>query len=338
MGSFKNYSLLVFVLFFISCNTNNSHNTKLQFYHWKADASLSNKEKEALNTVDSTKVFIHYFDVVVSDNIARPVAVLQNMDTVFQNKKVVPVVFIRNSVFKNDNVSVNQLVIKIKKLVQQIHNKFLGENTDEIQIDCDWSGTTKEKYFQFLEVLQQQLKTSVTIRLHQIKYKDKTGVPPVNYGVLMLYNVGDLSDFKQNSILKNTTVKQYINNNTNYPLSLDVALPMFSQVVVKNNEGRLRLINRAVTSDFDKDTVHFDKISTNLYKVKEKFLYRGQYLYKDFLLKIEKSEPEETLKSYQVITKSKLEIKNIILYHLDEEELAIHNYKELISRLQQEKE
>ncbi|TCI90019.1 hypothetical protein [Tenacibaculum sp. M341] len=338
MGSFKNYSLLVFVLFFISCNTNNSHNTKFQFYHWKANATLSNKEKEALNTVDNTKIFIHYFDVVVSDDIARPVAVLQNMDTVFQNKKVVPVVFIRNSVFKNDNVSVDQLVVKIKKLVQQIHHKYLGENTDEIQIDCDWSGSTKEKYFQFLEVLEQQVKTSVTIRLHQIKYKDKTGVPPVNYGVLMLYNVGDLSDFKQNSILKNTTVKQYVNNSTNYPLSLDVALPMFSQVVVKNNEGRLRLINRAVTSDFDKDTVHFDKISTNLYKVKEKLLYRGQYLYKDFLLKIEKSELEETLKSYQVITKSKLEIKNIILYHLDEEELGIHNYQELISRLQQEKE
>ncbi len=331
--NYKLINLLIIVSIFFSCKKEENKKTKIHFYHWKVDATLTKKEKEALTITDKEKTFIHYFDVVQTENVAHPVAVIQNIDEFFKNKEVVPVVFIRNSVFQNKEISIEKIAEKTEKLVQQIHQQYFNKNTQEIQIDCDWSGTTKEKYFQFLNLLNQKLTTSATIRLHQIKYAEKTGVPPVDYGVLMLYNVSDLSNFKENSILNNTVVKQYIDKKSSYPLTLDVALPLFSQIVVKNKEGSLRLINHAVVNDLEKDTIHFKKMHENIYKVKEKTLYRGHYLYKDFLLKVEKSDEREVVKSYEMIKKSNLKTRNIVLYHLDETELQEHTFEKFIHAL-----
>ncbi len=329
----KLISLVIIIIVFFSCEKEHKEKAKIQFYHWKIDATLTNKEKEALEVTDKEKTFIHYFDIVLTENTSHPVAVIQNIDEAFKKRTIIPVVFIRNTVFKNKEISIEKLVEKTEKLVQQIHHRYFNKNAKEIQIDCDWSGTTKEKYFQFLELLNRKVKTSATIRLHQIKYRKNTGVPPVDYGVLMLYNVGDLSDFKENSILNHKVVKQYIHKEAKYPLTLDVALPLFSQVVIKNKEKRIRLINRVIVDDFEKDTLHFKKISTNIYKVIKKKLYKGQYLYKDFLLKLEKSNLEEIIKSNEIVKNSKLNIRNTILYHLDEIELQENKFKELIHKL-----
>jgi len=77
---------------------------------------------------------------------------------------------------------------------------------------------------QKLNILKKDFNVTATIRLHQIKFKDKTGIPPVDQGVLMAYNIGELKNNKQNSILEANIVKQYINKNTEYPLKLKLAL------------------------------------------------------------------------------------------------------------------
>lgn len=47
------------------------------------------------------------------------------------------------------------------------------ENVKEIQIDCDWTASTQEAYFEFLHYLKEkakdkQIQLSATIRLHQL--------------------------------------------------------------------------------------------------------------------------------------------------------------------------
>ena len=61
------------------------------------------------------------------------------------------------------------------------------DNKNSIQIDCDSTISTKEKYFNLLVFLSDYIDcVSATIRLHQINYFRVTGVQTVNRGVLMI--------------------------------------------------------------------------------------------------------------------------------------------------------
>jgi len=340
----KKYLYKVFkYLFFFSlllnlyaCNSK-ADRKKANFYHWKINAELEDNEKKAIETAQSDKVFLHYFDVVQDDDYQKPVAVVRKVGAVLKTKEIIPVIFIENSIFKSSTESKysreNRLVKKIIGLTKQIHQHHFHKFPTEIQIDCDWTQTTKKNYFEFLSALKKRIKVSTTIRLHQIKYPDKTGVPPVDYGTLMLYNVGDLQNENQNSILSQSIVSQYISYNTKYPLNLDVALPIFSQAVITNNRGTLKLVNQANFDMIKNDSEHFEKETETVYKVKKKILYKGQYLYEGFKLKIEESNIEEIVKSYEIIKNSSLTINDVILYHLDEETLSEFKLQELLEKL-----
>ena len=151
--------------------------------------------------------------------------------------------FITNATLKNlPETSIEQLADNITSKIKRML-KSLGEvHVKEIQIDCDWTGSTRVKYFTLLKHITLKVKTrsanfnlreditiSATLRLHQIKYHKKTGVPPVARGMLMFYNMGSPTQIDmQNSILNLDIAKQYIENLESYPLPLDVALPIFS--------------------------------------------------------------------------------------------------------------
>jgi hypothetical protein len=105
----------------------------------------------------------------------------------------------------------------------------------QVQFDCDWTESTREKYFAFLEesvrLFDQQLVSS-TVRLYQYKYPDKAGVPPVKRGMLMCYNAGNIKDPEtKNSIFDVKEVKSYLEG-SDYDLPLDYALPTFEWAVL----------------------------------------------------------------------------------------------------------
>lgn len=120
---------------------------------------------------------------------------------------------------------------KTAGLIRQLCQKFKIEPT-EIQIDCDWTKETKETYFNLLKELQRPSffrgkKVSCTIRLHQVKYLISSGTPPVNQGLLMVYNMGNLSKYGgQNSIFDLKEARDYRENLAQYPIPLDIALPL----------------------------------------------------------------------------------------------------------------
>jgi len=187
--------LFIFSILFFSCKKNPPQITP-SFYHWQTEFQLADSEKTYLQNFPIQKLYVKFFDVDWhSSGEPLPQAEVIWKEPIAENIEIIPTVFITNRSLKNYPLEKmedlgDHILSKILEIVPVENRKF-----SEIQIDCDWSGTTKEKYFRLLSFLRnklapQNINLSATIRLHQIKFFKKTGVPPVDKGMLMFYNVG----------------------------------------------------------------------------------------------------------------------------------------------------
>lgn len=318
---------------FYSCSQNKSKSS-YSFYHWKSKAlmtpDLENKIGNNLN-----QVYLHYFDIDLPSkddyyNFIKPKYVLREVDDWYKEKEIIPVVYITNrALLKTQNIE--SLANKIHLLVNEISTHHFGNNLKDLQIDCDWTKQSKTKYFQLLTLLKEHYNLSATIRLHQVKYPKETGIPPVDKGALMLYNIGKLSSMDENSILNTKTVQAYINNTSSYPLDLDLALPLFSQTVIKNRFGKVKLINHIPESLTD--TNSFSLVKDNLYIPKKDTLYHGFFISPDYQLKTEFVSSQVLLESIQILKNSKLNLQSTIFYHLDEKHIENYNLSQITSAL-----
>ena len=156
--------------------------------------------------------------------------------------QIIPVVFITNQTMKNiPKITIDYLA---KAILSRI-SKLSPHPYHEIQIDCDWTLSTKQKYFSLLKILQKyNLHLSATIRLHQVKFYEKTGIPPVERGILMCYNMSDWRNpITINSIYSPKLLSLYTEQIGEYPLPLDVVMPIFHWTVVFRNDRFLYFIN-----------------------------------------------------------------------------------------------
>jgi len=330
------FSFLILVMIGACRKENSSKN--ISFYHWKSKAIYSKSFENAINTSRTNKIYLHYFDVNTvpnpnsNDDEIFPTYVLKSVSKEYQNFKIIPVVYIINKVFKTKDLDIKELSDRIQKLINQITEKYFDEKIKQIQIDCDWTESTRGSYFELLKQLQNYFEIDVTIRLHQIKYKKRTGIPPVKEGTLMLYNIGDLKNKQQNSTLESSIVKQYISSKTDYPLPLNIALPLFSQTVITNNDNKIKIIKNTERNILESDH-HFKKIDDLNFIVVKDTLYKGFFLLKGYNLKLEEMDETVIITSYKLIKESQLNINDIIFYHLDKKSLSNINLKELIEKL-----
>ncbi|MCW3787817.1 hypothetical protein [Plebeiibacterium sediminum] len=326
--------LFIYTTMLMSCTS--SAPEKVSFYHWKSKAK-DVFTKDGLKPQSIHKIYMHYFDVDQLNTLNHwedgiyPVYPLTYVDEVYKSCDIVPVVFIVNKVLKDTDAK--KLAKKIQKLVDEISLHHFGKIIHSLQIDCDWSSSTRYKYFELLNLLKKDYQLSCTIRLHQVKYQSKTGLPPVDKGVLMLYNVGDLSDFSANSILTEGIVSQYVNEDTDYPIPLDLALPLFSQTVLKNKNGEIKLIKGTDIQLFNQDQNHFKRESGHVYSVVRDTLYKGFYLSVEDQIKLEMSDADVVKKSYQIIKNSKINIDEVIFYHLDMALIQQNAFNDIIKNL-----
>ncbi len=234
------YILVLFsILFFASCKEKaGTLIDEKSFYYWQTVYNPDSLEMSLLQTNNIKKLYIRYFDVdVVNDNTIIPSAPIQFIEN--PDVEVIPVVFITNrSISALQDANIEELAANIVKKINSIH--ISNTPIHEIQIDCDWSKSTRKRYFDLLHSIKSQLfdntTLSVTIRLHQIKFPDITGIPPVDRGVLMVYNVSDISNFDtNNSIFDSKVITKYTDKLSEYPLHLDVAFPIFRQEVMFRN-------------------------------------------------------------------------------------------------------
>ena len=135
--------------------------------------------------------------------------------------------------------STDKKLIDVTPIVAQ-RKLLLQKNITDLLIDCDWSEKSRDNYFYLLKKIKANFpnyKIETTIRLWQYKYLSKCGVPPVDSGLLMCYNMTNPEDRKtENSIGTSNDLKKYITHDK-YKLKLNIALPLYSwSLVFRGNQ------------------------------------------------------------------------------------------------------
>ena len=281
------------------CRDDKARTVKTAFYHWQTDFDLSDFEKDFIRKTKSEKFYVKFFDVDWNGKEAVPLASLNIKNKERVGQEIVPTIFITNRTFKHlTEEGIIDLAKKITEKVKQAFDGFGDVELREIQFDCDWSESTRAAYFSFLEsmnesILEEGIKLSATIRLHQIKFFEKTGVPPVSRGMLMFYNTGELRDFEtENSILDLKTAEKYLVNFEEYPIPLDLALPLFRWGVLFREGKMIRLLNGLSETDL-RDTTVFHQTAKERFSVNENTYLTGHYLYKKDKIRLEQITPSK---------------------------------------------
>lgn len=156
--------------------------------------------------------------------------------------QIIPVIYIDNDALSDcDPVQIPEMARKTWAKVKRMHDRNCSTPLKEIQFDCDWNESTKESFFSFIEhfrTYSENIRISSTIRLYQYKYPEKTGIPPVDAGVLMYYNMSDIRELEvPNYILNPDEGEKYLQHVSTYPLQMDVALPIYKQGVEYYPDG-----------------------------------------------------------------------------------------------------
>lgn len=323
---------LFFLLLLCACN---SEERKVQrsFYYWKTVFRLRPNEARTLQRLSVQNLYVKLFDVDWDEatRSAKPVAKSIFKESPPKDLRITPVVFITQEPLQRLNENgVDSLAKNMDGLLSSVAGANDLKLSNEVQLDCDWTEATKEIYFYLLLQLRRQpfFKNkilSATIRLHQLKFMSQTGVPPVNKGLLMCYNMGNLRHPQtKNSIIEEEELRKYSGNLDNYPLPLDVALPIFDWYVLF--EGS---VYKGLVRDFDPGG---DEAKKSRIDFTGDTLVNGRLFKSGQWLRHERSDAETvTACALRISKKLKTREPTVILYHLDEQNLTKYSLHELES-------
>lgn len=345
------YILVAFVsvmLSVTSCKESEQHKQKAPHnghavYYWRTTWQLTEKEKNFLKDNSVQRVYLRLFDVVNKYDdydgveqqgklVPTPQATLHFNEPYDLSCEVVPVVYITDDCLSADTLLADKVVTRVAQFCET--NDLLW---NELQIDCDWRKSTRDTYFCFLEKVRSKLKAhnrslSSTIRLHQFSQP----APPVDYGVLMCYNTGDLTDKKTlNAILSTREVRTYAGKLKDYPLPLSVAYPVFSWKRLFRGNNFVALLR---DTDID-DSTTFKKCGSGVYEVCQSFsavtpdptifgmpVYPGDTVRYDFV-------PTDTLKLVKQLLENEYAglHQQVIIYSLNEKDFSKYTQNEIES-------
>jgi hypothetical protein len=247
----------------------------MSFYYWDPSFTLDSMEGNTLRDNNVHTLYIHYFDVdwTPADSAPVPLAPFRYAASP-TNYAIVPVVTIRNRVFEKIlPAAIRAFAADIFARVRSINASGHLQN-QEIQFDCDWTQKTRENYFSFLrEYRLISVQTiSASIRMSQLRYPEGTGVPPVDYGVLFYFNLEETDSGNERSIYERAIAHRYTPSLRSYPLTLDVALPIFStgrytrdgedllEIVADINRHSNHHIRNLIFFDLDRENLsHYDR-------------------------------------------------------------------------------
>jgi len=289
-----------FLFFYtISCSNSSDKEISRGVYFWKTNFTLSTAELNWLKETEIQKLFVRFF--ITNRTLTNlPDSLISELS---------------NNIYK--------------KIVAKL-NLFETHTTKEIQLDCDWTKTTREKYFNLIEQMKQlteinKIEITTTIRLHQVKFFNKTGVPPIKRGMLMFYNMSDVSDIRtRNSIYDEGLAKKYLINFDKYPLDLDVVLPAFSWSCWFRNGKLKNLINNIKAKDLE-ENLNFVKEDKNIFRAIKESSLNGNYILPGDYLRTEETDFNMTLGAAELIAPHIKNKKiNVSIYHLTGE--VIKNY------------
>jgi hypothetical protein len=314
------------------------------FYYWKTVWSASPEVVKSISQNRIGRLYMRFFDVEWDEieRAPRPVSPLKFASRTPEGVEIVPVVYIVNAVFLKMRYS------DVEALADHVWEKVGGMADEQglqfqqLQLDCDWSDNSRRNYFHFVDVLSRKLKSrqktvSATIRLHQIKYAGRTGIPPASRGMLMFYNFGRIqADTPNSSIFNPEDAGRYASYISGYPLPLDVVLPVFSWSVHSRDGQVLGLLENVPEEDiagFD----GFQKVSGNKYSAARSFFFRGRYFMSGDLLLMETTTPEITKQAAAMARRGagwNKQYGTVALFDLDEQHLKKYSEADIESILQ----
>jgi hypothetical protein len=273
------------------------------FFYWKNPLKLTDIEHQILDTLNAKCLYVKVLDVGKSPETGDIEPLSKTLISDSLAVGIVPVIFLTNETFQGlSAVASEDLVLRISE-----HLKTFS-HLPALQLDCDWTASTRVAYFRFLKQLRDQMPEqtlfSATIRLHQYKFPQQMGVPPVDRGMLMFYNTGDIQNADTtkvfNSIFSGDEVAKYVEGVSPYPLPLDLALPIFSWALVFREGEFWKIIRAAQLSELCDSTLFLpvlpSKIQRNkgveLFRVRQATFFHGHYLRPDDMIRYEYMPPE----------------------------------------------
>ena len=317
------FFLILTIILWISCN-NVERKIEPSFYYWKQSFDLTGTEQTYLKELKVKRTYIKFFDIKWSKVTNTPyiVAPISFKSSIPSFLDIIPTIYITNNTLSScseENIkNLADLIIKnIKEAALSQDISIKG-----IQIDCDWSLSTKDKYFHLLQLVRNSMpkgELSATIRLHQVKFYKKTGIPPVDRGTLMFYNMDAVTNnATNNSILDLEVAQQYFYNFDEYKIPLDIALPLFKWGVVQRRGRVVQLINHLNNKQLS-NSQRFQKTKNNHYRVLESHYLNGFYIYKNDQIRLESVSKETLKRSAQLLNQQiqKDTLLNLTYYHLD---------------------
>jgi hypothetical protein len=226
--------MLLAVLLTIGCKQSEMPQENAVYY-WRTEWRTDSVERAFLQQYHINKVYCRYFDVVMnSDGEPMPNATIRFVQGQQEGIKLIPTVFITENCMHQPHKG---LAKKLVDRIVQMNETNDISGVDEIQIDCDYTARNRKNYYDFLQQVRDEaqkhgMQLSTTIRLHQLAMP----IPPVDYGVLMIYNTGDPNKFNErNPILDMRDVEPYLRYLADYELPLAAAYPTFRWI--RNFEG-----------------------------------------------------------------------------------------------------
>lgn len=314
---------------------------KRAFYYWQS-YKLSDFEEHIYKEAKADKLYLKLFEVTM-DELAGPIP----MDKVYgkfsesflKDTEVVPCVFIDNDVIAHSSeTELNDLAENVVFLVEKYMTEKIHESKGksvpylEIQIDCDWMKSSKDKYFSFLKKLKSltDKKLSCTLRLYPYKFRKDMGVPPVDRVMLLCYNLlNPTTNPTKNTILDMEELNKYLKGAGEYPLPIDIGLGIYSSCY-KFVNGQFDEVEHEVPLELENACISNEDY---WYTVKRDTSIDYNYYRKGQRLKIERVSQDLLIEASACI-KEYVPLDNdatIAIYHLDQDELKNYSHESLDS-------
>ncbi len=318
------------------------HAEKNSVYYWRTVLDLDSANLNFIRRHDIGRVYLRMFDVVEGEGYALDERVVPNATVKVGDEEYrllvdslvslefVPVVYITLDALKKMNGDEGALA---KNIVDRVKNmcSYNGlPNVEELQLDCDWTASTEQSFFALCDSVKTVIarrnlpwRLSSTIRLHQLARK----APPVDAGVLMVYNTGSFNDpDATNSILDANDVNAYLKHLSSYPVHLDVAYPTYSWQLLFHKREFAGLLNGLSLND----SVNFTQVADNQYKALTQIPYNDSFIRAGDIVRQETSSASEILKVKSMIdTRLSGKPHSNILYHLDNDNLSKYSDNEI---------
>lgn len=311
----------------------NPHEEANAIYYWKTVLDADSADIEFMRMHKIKRAYIRFFDVVkdespVARDIVIPNATLK-VKTPLPVDEIIPTIYITLNAIRNMEDVDKWAELIVERVDNMSKYNAFGE-LHEIQLDCDWTSDTEDTYFRLCKAIKNRMVSmdsnncvSSTIRLHQLA---KTA-PPVDYGVMMLYNTGSFENENEvNSILDVEDVVPYMKRLAKYALPLDFAYPSYSWHLLFRNNRFFGLLRDDIT-EYQSIT---ERIGENKYRLLKDTVINETKLFRGDVIRRETSRYSSIMDVKKMIEKEYGDHSHSnIIYHLDSSNLSKYSYDEI---------